>query len=174
MEFLNEVENLFRQYGILAFLPIAIVGLGLGIATKFVLSKLSHKNSNKQTQKQKKFSKKVIPFLLRAYLAFWALLGLYALLPQQIWFIALVIGIYWVFKPPKFEFKEEPPIEVQIQNLENKIKKLLAKKHLTEKDRLKLIEYQVKLTNLKEKVGYEKGYEEGYEEGYDDGSCCCG
>jgi len=172
MEPLKEVESLFHQYGILAFLPIAIAGFGLGIITKLMLNKFSQRNRNKQTQKQKKFSK-LTNFLLRAYLAFWVLIVLYAILPIQLWFIALVLGIYWTFKPPQFILtpSNEPPIEYQIEALENKIKKLLAKKHLTERDRLKLIEYQVKLTNLKEKVGYEKGYEEGYLVGKRRGSC---
>ena len=171
MELLKGIENLFYQYGILAFLPVALIGVAIGFTTKFVFNKLFQKRKTKQTKNQNK-SSGWINFLLRTYLAFWALIALYAILPQQVWFIALVVGIYWVFKPPKFEFKEEPPIEAQIQNLENKIKKLLAKKHLTERDRLKLIEYQVRLTNLKEKAGYEKGYEEGYWNGYHHGDWC--
>jgi len=82
----------------------------------------------------------------------------------------LVLGIYWTFKPPQFILtpSNEPPIEYQIEALENKIKKLLAKKHLTEKDRLKLIEYQMKLTNLKEQIAYERGYKKGYNDGFMD------
>jgi len=88
MEPLKEVESLFHQYGILAFLPIAIAGFGLGIITKLMLNKFSQRNRNKQTQKQKKFSK-LTNFLLRAYLAFWVLIVLYAILPIQLWFIGL-------------------------------------------------------------------------------------
>jgi len=173
MELLKGIENLFYQYGILAFLPIALIGVAIGFITKFVFNKLFQIRKNRQTEKQNK-SSKFIDFILRAYLAFWALVVLYAVLPLQLWFIALAITIYFVFYPPQIlpSVANEPPIEYQIEALEKKIKKLLAKKHLTEKDRLKLIEYQVKLTNLKEQIAYEEGYRKGYRKGRLRGDWC--
>ena len=123
MELLKKIENLFYQYGILAFLSIAIGGLGLGIIAKFAVSKLFQKRKTKQTKNQNK-SSKLIDFLLRVYLAFWALIVLYAVLPLQLWFIALAITIYFVFYPPQIfpSVANEPPIEYQIEALEKKLK----------------------------------------------------
>jgi hypothetical protein len=108
----------------------------------------------------------ILSFLFYPWIFGWKAPFATAIVIFEFAFWPVILYFLWKSSSDKPDEKSSPPIDEQINYLESQIKKLLAKENLSEEERLRLIDLQVKLSKLYEKKGFRKGYNEGFASGY--------